>query len=144
MTIPKKYKKDLKKINNFYNTYKIDPKNSLFISFLKDGTSSNGFLLSSELDLESIKKIKNKFLDNNYKIFNYDNIEIYNIDNDSINVFLTNINNIICISSSKTIIEDAIKSSNSEYNFLGGFFLYVIWYLTPLSYYLYVILPILF
>lgn len=114
------YNKDLKKINNFYNTYKIDPKNSLFISFLKDGTSSNGFLLSSELDLESIKKIKNKFLDNNYKIFNYDNIEIYNIDNDSINVFLTNINNIICISSSKTIIEDAIKSSNSEYNFVNN------------------------
>ena len=114
------YNKDLKKINNFYNSYKIDPTNSLFISFLKDGTSSNGFLLSSELDLESIKKIKNKFLDNNYKIFNYDNIEIYNIANDSINIFLTNINNIICISSSKTIIEDAIKSSNSEYNFVNN------------------------
>ena len=38
----------------------------------------------------------------------------------ALNIFLANVNNIICLSSSRTIVEDAIKSFNSEYNFTNN------------------------
>ena len=65
---------NIKKLNDFYSTYQIDNNNSLFISFLKDGINSNGFLLSTELDQESLKKIKNIFAIQNLKTFKYDNL----------------------------------------------------------------------
>ena len=111
---------NIKKLNDFYSTYQIDNNNSLYISFLKDGINSNGFLLSSELDQESLLKIKNIFALQNLNTFKYDNIDIYTISNDSLNIFLANVNNIICLSSSRTIVEDAIKSFNSEYNFTNN------------------------
>ena len=110
----------LLKINNFYKDQQLDNEHSLYISFLKDGVSSSGFLISSELSEESIQKIKNTFNFESLESFKYDNIDIYNITIDSTDMFITNISNIICLSSSKTIIEDAIKAFNSEYNFVNN------------------------
>jgi len=62
-------------------------------------------------------KVKDFFNVSSLQHFNYDNTKIYEIENESINIYFTELNNIVCISTSKTIIEDAIKSTNSKYNF---------------------------
>ena len=110
----------LEEINKTYNKLNLEGRNSLYLTLLKDGVSSSGFLISSELSEESINKIKNTYKLSNIKSSKYDNIDIYNINNDSINIFFTNVSNIVCFSSSKTIIEDAIKAFNSEYNFVNN------------------------
>jgi hypothetical protein len=91
---------------------------SIYITLLKDGVSSSGFLISSELDELSFNKITEKF-SKNLISSEYDNTSIFQIKNDSLNIYFSSINKIACFSSSKTIIEDAIKSAKSEYNFVN-------------------------
>ena len=115
-----KLNNNIKEINTTFNTLNLKEKNSLYITLLKDGVSSSGFLISSELSEESIKKIKNTYKLSNTESSNYDNIDIYHINNDSLNIFFTDVSNLVCFSASKTIIEDAIKAFNSEYNFVNN------------------------
>lgn len=109
---------NLKKINDFYNNLNFTDDKSIYITLLKDGVSSSGFLISSELDELSFNKITEKF-SNNLVSSEYDNTSIFQITNDSLNIYFSSINKIACFSSSKTIIEDAIKSAKSEYNFVN-------------------------
>ena len=109
---------NLKKINDFYNNLNFIDDKSIYITLLKDGVSSSGFLISSELDELSFNKITEKF-SNNLVSSEYDNTSIFQITNDSLNIYFSSINKIACFSSSKTIIEDAIKSAKSEYNFVN-------------------------
>ena len=108
---------NLNLIENLFKEINLNKDNTLFITLLKDGVSSSGFLLSSELNKEDITKINNYFNIPTLKHINYDNTKIFEVKKDSINFYFTEVKNIICISSSKTIIEDAIKSTNSKYNF---------------------------
>ncbi len=116
----KKLNNNIREINTTFNTLNLKERNSLYLTLLKDGVSSSGFLISSELSEESIEKIKDTYKLSNTKSSKYDNIHIYNIHNDSLNIFFTNVSNLACFSSSKTIIEDAIKAFNSEYNFANN------------------------
>ena len=108
----------LKKINDFYNNLNFINDKSIYITLLKDGVSSSGFLISSELDELSFNKITEKF-SKNLISSEYDNTTIFQIKNDSLNIYFSSINKIACFSSSKTILEDAIKSAKSEYNFVN-------------------------
>ena len=108
---------NLNLLEKTFKKIKLDKNNSLFITLLKDGVSENGILISSELNNNDYLKFQDFFKISQAKKFEYDNSEIYLIKNDSLNFFATNVNNILCVSSSKRVIEDAIKSSNSNYNF---------------------------
>ena len=108
----------LKKINDLYNNFNFNNEKSIYITLLKDGVSSSDFLISSELDEASFNKIKGKF-SNNLLSSEYDNTTIFQITTDSLNIYFSSVNKIACFSSSKTIIEDAIKSAKSEYNFVN-------------------------
>ena len=108
----------LKKINDFYNNFNFINEKSIYITLLKDGVSSSDFLISSELDETSFNQITEKF-SKNLASSEYDNTTIFQIINDSLNIYFSSVNNIACFSSSKTIIEDAIKSAKSEYNFVN-------------------------
>ena len=111
---------NLSLIEDLYKKINLNKNNTLFITLLKDGVSSRGFLLSSELNNEDLTKVKDFFNVSGLQHFNYDNTKIFEIENDSINIYFTEVNNIVCISTSKTIIEDAIKSTNSKYNFTNN------------------------
>ena len=108
----------LKKINDLYNNFNFNNEKSIYITLLKDGVSSSDFLISSELDEASFNKITGKF-SNNLLSSEYDNTTIFQITTDSLNIYFSSVNKIACFSSSKTIIEDAIKSAKSEYNFVN-------------------------
>ena len=108
----------LKKINDLYNNFNFNNEKSIYITLLKDGVSSSDFLISSELDEASFNKITGKF-SNNLLSSEYDNTTIFQITSDSLNIYFSSVNKIACFSSSKTIIEDAIKSAKSEYNFVN-------------------------
>ena len=108
----------LKKINDFYNNLNFIDDKSIYITLLKDGVSSSGFLISSEIDELAFNKITEKF-SNNLISSEYDNTSIFQIKNDSLNIYFSSINKIACFSSSRTILEDAIKSAKSEYNFVN-------------------------
>ncbi|MFL2574763.1 MAG: hypothetical protein ACJ0QC_03200 [Flavobacteriales bacterium] len=108
----------LKKINDLYNNFNFNNEKSIYITLLKDGVSSSDFLISSELDDASFNKITGKF-SNNLLSSEYDNTTIFQITSDSLNIYFSSVNKIACFSSSKTIIEDAIKSAKSEYNFVN-------------------------
>ena len=116
----KKLNTQLSLIEKLYSKTNFKNSNSLFITLLKDGVSDNGFLISSELEEEDFIKFKNYFNVSNQNSFQYDNTDVYHIKNDSLDLYLTNINKIACVSSSKTVIEDAIKSSKSKYNFTSN------------------------
>jgi len=112
---------EINNIEKFYKSSKI--KNTpLYISILQDGASELGYLLSSELkekDKEIILETFNlKSLD--AKKFKYDNSIIYKLNIDTSTFFLSVIDEIICISSSKTILEDAINSHYSEFNLMNN------------------------
>ena len=108
----------LKKINDLYNNFNFNNEKSIYITLLKDGVSSIDVLISSELDEASFNKITEKF-SNNLLSSEYDNTTIFQITTDSLNIYFSSVNKIACFSSSKTIIEDAIKSAKSEYNFVN-------------------------
>ena len=108
----------LKKINDLYNNFNFNNEKSIYITLLKDGVSSSDFLISSELDEASFNKITGEF-SNNLLSSEYDNTTIFQITTDSLNIYFSSVNKIACFSSSKTIIEDAIKSAKSEYNFVN-------------------------
>ena len=112
---------EINNIEKFYKSSKI--KNTpLYISILQDGASELGYLLSSELkekDKEIILETFNlKSLD--AKKFKYDNSIIYKLNIDTSTFFLSVIDEIICLSSSKTILEDAINSHYSEFNLMNN------------------------
>ena len=109
----------LKKINDLYNNFNFNNEKSIYITLLKDGVSSSDFLISSELDEASFNKITGEF-SNNLLSSEYDNTTIFQIISDSLNIYFSSVNKTACFSSSKTIIEDAIKSAKSEYNFVNN------------------------
>ena len=69
---------------------------------------------------QKFKKVKDFFNVSSLLHLSYDNTKIFELENESINFYFTEVKNIVCISTSKTIIEDAIKSTNSKYNFTNN------------------------
>ena len=108
---------DLRLIQKKFNDLNITKSNSLFITLMKDGITSKGVLISYEANENDFLKIKSSFNLSQSKMFSYDNTKMFYLSNDSLNIYFSYVNKIVCLSSSKTIIEDAIKSSKSNYNF---------------------------
>ena len=115
----KKIDNFIKETENFISINNIKP-STIYITITSDGASNIGYLLSTELSQLNIEKISDifKLNSNDIKAFDYDNFKIYRHESDTSTNYLSLINNILCYSSSKTIIEDAIKSHNSDFNLL--------------------------
>lgn len=115
----KKIDNFIKETENFISINNIKP-STIYITITSDGASNIGYLLSTELSQLNIEKISDifKLNSNDIKTFDYDNFKIYRHESDTSTNYLSLINNILCYSSSKTIIEDAIKSHNSDFNLL--------------------------
>ena len=115
----KKIDNFIKETENFISINNIKP-STIYITITSDGASNIGYLLSTELSQLNIEKISDifKLNSNDIKTFDYDNFKIYRHESDTCTNYLSLINNILCYSSSKTIIEDAIKSHNSDFNLL--------------------------
>ena len=115
----KKIDNFIKETENFISINNIKP-STVYITITSDGASNIGYLLSTELSQLNIEKISDifKLNSNDIKTFDYDNFKIYKHESDTSTNYLSLINNILCYSSSKTIIEDAIKSHNSDFNLL--------------------------
>jgi hypothetical protein len=109
----------IKQIEKFISKNKIKP-SSIYITITSDGASNIGYLLSTELTSSNKAIVSNifKLNSNNSIIFDYDNFKIHTYENDTTTNYISIIDNILCYSSSKTIIEDAIKSHNSDFNLL--------------------------